>query len=71
MSKDILELYFKFFREIKLYEDWTDDEILMSTNNDDLTQFLQFVYDTLQAGYLDETFFQKPKRKEVILKEKN
>ena len=68
MNKDILELYFRFFREVKLYEDWKDEEILMSTNDDDLKYFLQFIYDTLQGDYLDDTFFNKPKRKEVILK---
>ena len=37
----------KFFREVKGYEDWNDEQIGGSMNNDDIDQFIEYIKGSL------------------------
>lgn len=37
------ELFVQFFREVKGYSDWSDDEIDLSMNNDDIVEFVKWL----------------------------
>ena len=41
------DLFYSFFRYIKGYEDWTDEEITNSMNKDDIEQLCKYIKDTL------------------------
>ena len=42
-NKKLWDSFKCFFREIKGYEDWTDFEISMSMNNDDVKEYIEWV----------------------------
>lgn len=44
----VWELFVQFFREVKLYADWTEEEIDNSMNDDDINEFLEFIKESLQ-----------------------
>lgn len=41
------ESFMVFFREIKGYSDWTDEQIAISMNNDDLKEYCNWVMKVL------------------------
>lgn len=43
IEDSIWELFVKFFREVKGYENWTDDEIELSYNGDDVAEFVAWL----------------------------
>ena len=42
-SGDSWKEFVKFFREEKGYEDWTEEEIDLSMNDDDIEQFINWL----------------------------
>lgn len=42
-DKNVWEKFCEFFREEKGYEDWTDEEIDISRNDDDFEQFVKWL----------------------------
>lgn len=48
IDSKIWDLFVQFFREVKLYDDWTEEEIDFSMNNDDINEFLEFIKESLQ-----------------------
>ena len=47
-NKSVWGKFCEFFREEKGYEDWTDEEIDLSRNDDDFEQFVQWLAQTDQ-----------------------
>ena len=47
-NKNVWEKFCEFFREEKGYEDWTDEEIDLSRNDDDFEQFVEWLAQTDQ-----------------------
>ena len=43
IEDSIWDLFVKFFREVKGYENWTDDEIELSYNGDDVAEFVAWL----------------------------
>ena len=43
MKETIINLFFDYFRNVKGYEDWTDNEIIFSYNDDDINEFLSYL----------------------------
>lgn len=43
IEDSIWDLFIKFFREVKGYENWTDDEIELSYNGDDVAEFVAWL----------------------------
>ena len=41
------DLFYSFFRYVKGYQDWTDEEITNSMNKDDIEQLCKYIKDTL------------------------
>ena len=39
----VWEKFVEFFRHEKGYSDWTENEIELSRNNDDITEFLEWL----------------------------
>ena len=64
-DEQILNMYLSFFRDIKGYDDWNDEEIVNSTNDDDLEQFFICMYDLLQSRYFNTNYFNNDKLKKV------
>ena len=64
-DEHILNIYLAFFRDVKGYSNWDDEEILNSTNDDDLQEFFTCMYDLLNARYLNTNHFEKDKLKKV------
>ena len=48
INNKIIELFFIYFKDIKGYQDWSDNEILFSYNDDDIKDFLNFIQKTLK-----------------------
>ena len=42
-NSDTWKEFVKFFREKKGYEDWTEEEIDLSRNDDDIEQFINWL----------------------------
>lgn len=42
-EQKLWESFMAFFRYIKGYSDWTDEEIAMSMNNSDLTEYIEWI----------------------------
>lgn len=42
-DKRVWAKFVKFFREVKGYEDWTEDEIEASRNDDDTDEFIKWL----------------------------
>ena len=61
----ILNIYLAFFRDVKGYSNWDDEEILNSTNDDDLQEFFTCMYDLLNARHFNSNHFEKDKLKKV------
>ena len=47
-NETIWKKFCEFFREEKGYEDWTDEEIDLSRNDDDFEQFVEWLAQTDQ-----------------------
>lgn len=43
IEDSIWDLFVKFFREVKGYENWTGDEIELSYNGDDVAEFVAWL----------------------------
>lgn len=43
----IWEAFLDFFRNVKGYNDWTDEEIATSMNNDDIQEFCKYIINLL------------------------
>lgn len=43
IDNSVWELFVQFFREVKGYSDWSDDEIDLSMNNDDIVEFVKWL----------------------------
>lgn len=43
LDEELWKEFTDFFRNEKGYEDWTDDEINLSLNDDDITEFIQYL----------------------------
>ena len=43
IENSIWDLFVQFFREEKGYENWTDDEIELSYNGDDVAEFVAWL----------------------------
>lgn len=50
----VWDKFVEFFREVKGYEDWTEDEIEFSRNNDDITEFLEWLVGQVEAKEIKE-----------------
>ena len=48
IKNKIIELFFIYFKDIKGYQDWSDNEILFNYNDDDIKDFLNFIQKTLK-----------------------
>lgn len=48
INNKIIELFFIYFKDIKGYQDWSDNEILFNYNDDDIKDFLNFIQKTLK-----------------------
>ena len=49
MTKDqIIENFIKFFREVKGYTAWTDDEIIFSMTDDDIKDYVNYIIKELK-----------------------
>ena len=42
-KQKLWESFMAFFRYVKGYEDWTDEQIATSMNNDDLKEYIEWV----------------------------
>jgi hypothetical protein len=42
-KQKLWESFMAFFRYVKGYEDWTDEQIAISMNNDDLREYIEWV----------------------------
>lgn len=42
-KQKLWESFMAFFRYVKGYEDWTDEQIAISMNNDDLKEYIEWV----------------------------
>lgn len=47
LEQAIWEDFMLFFRTIKCYDDWTDEEIATSVNEDDIDEYCKFIKDHL------------------------
>lgn len=43
----IWEAFLDFFRNVKGYSDWTDEEIATSMNSDDISEFCEYITNLL------------------------
>lgn len=43
LDDNLWDLFVKFFREIKGYQDWTEEQIDLSMNNDDIQEFITWI----------------------------
>lgn len=43
MTQQCWECFMAFFRNEKGYEDWTDEEIALSVNEDDINEFCDYI----------------------------
>jgi len=43
MKEKIINLFFDYFRNIKGYENWTDNDIIFCSNDDDINDFLNYI----------------------------
>lgn len=43
IDDNLWSLFVKFFREIKGYQDWTEEQINLSMNNDDVQEFVTWI----------------------------
>lgn len=46
-DQKLWESFLSFFRNVKGYLDWTDEEIATSINNDDLKEYCEYVMKVL------------------------
>ena len=51
----VWDKFVEFFRYEKGYEDWTENEIEYSRNNDDATEFMVWLVNQLEAKELEKT----------------
>ena len=42
-KQKLWESFMAFFRYVKGYEDWTDEQIAIGMNNDDLKEYIEWV----------------------------
>lgn len=47
LVETLWEDFMLFFRTEKGYEDWTDEQIALSVNQDDIDEFCKFIKDNL------------------------
>lgn len=45
----VWKYFVKFFREVKGYEDWTEEEIEGSYNNDDIESYMLWLCNEIEA----------------------
>lgn len=50
----VWDKFVEFFRYEKGYEDWTEQEIEYSRNNDDITKFLEWLVEQMEAKEIKE-----------------
>lgn len=43
IDDSVWELFVRFFREVKGYSDWSENEIDLSLNNDDVVEFVKWL----------------------------
>lgn len=43
IDDSVWELFVRFFREVKGYSDWSENEIDLSLNNDDIVEFVKWL----------------------------
>lgn len=43
VDDSVWDLFVKFFREVKGYNTWTEEEIDLSMNNDDIVEFIKWL----------------------------
>lgn len=43
VDDSVWDLFVKFFREVKGYDTWTEEEIDLSMNNDDIVEFIKWL----------------------------
>lgn len=54
LNGKVWKKFVEFFRYEKGYEDWTEDEIEMSRNNHDITEFLEWLVGQVEAKEIKE-----------------
>ena len=54
MNGKVWKKFVEFFRTEKGYEDWTEDEIEMSRNDDDTTEFMIWLVNKLDEKTIDK-----------------
>jgi len=47
-KQKLWESFMAFFRYVKGYEDWTDEQIAISMNNDDLKEYIEWAKKVLE-----------------------
>ena len=47
-KQKLWESFMAFFRYVKGYEDWTDEQIAISMNNDDLKEYIEWIKKVLE-----------------------
>lgn len=52
-SGKVWQAFVKFFREEKGYDTWTEDEIDLSMNDDDIEQFILWLVEQLERGNME------------------
>ena len=48
LEDEITDNFFRFFREIKGYDSWTDEQITFSMNNDDVCEYVEYIKSILE-----------------------
>lgn len=48
-NEKVWKKFCEFFRQVKLYSDWTDEEIDYSRNDDDIEEFIIWLVNELEA----------------------
>lgn len=54
LNGKVWKKFVEFFRTEKGYEDWTEDEIELSRNDDDTTEFMVWLVNQLEAEQISK-----------------
>lgn len=65
LEDKIYEAFYTFFRDEKGYKNWTNEEIDTSTNDDDLLEFIAYIFKFLTR----DTYYNLDCLKKILKKE--